>query len=373
MITIKQATTPEEILEIAKLRYEIYVKEMQVYDSQADHENCVLTDEYDQTDRLLYATDGSEIVGSISAVVGGDAPIIDRLTGIYDLARFEDHIDSSKMSVAIRLVVKPAYRKSSLPFKLMAAAATEFVKAGCELTLCTCQPHLINMYHRIGFQSYDIDVQNDPEFGIMIPLILVMGDHEYLETTRSPLKSVFAEGSYDRSAINGVREAMGNTAVQAATSKEFGDEWASFYGILNETDRENALLFDGLNEEEIQEVIALGHVIECRAGDQVIKKGQVTRTVFVPLSGILEVRVKNRLVAVVPTGEMIGEQAFLLGGRRTADCFAGKDGSHVLSLNEHHLHQLIEKPGRIASILLFNISKSLALRLAHTTAAVYNE
>lgn len=373
MITIKQATTPEEILEITKLRYAIYVEEMRVYSGSADHENQILTDEYDQTDRILYAHNGSEIVGAISLVVGADGPMRKELADIYDVARFDNHLDQSKMGATIRLMVKPAFRKSSLPFKLIVEGAKVFVEAGCELTFCTCQPHLLNMYNRLGFESYSVDIQNDPEFGIMVPLVLVMGDQENLKSIGSPLKSVFAEGSYNLSAIDGIRMAMGSTSAQKASSENLGADWAEFYGILNEPERENALLFDGLNDNEIKEVIDQGHIIECHAGDKVIKMGQVTRTVFVPLTGILEVRVKSRLVAVVPTGEMIGEQAFLLGSRRTADCYAGKEGAQVLCLNENILHQIIEKPGRIGTALLLNISKSLALRLAHTTAAAYNE
>ena len=40
----------------------------------------------------------------------------------------------------------------------------------------------------------------------------------------------------------------------------------------------------------------------------------------------------------------------------------------MLSLNDRNLHRIIESPGRMAAVLLLNLSRSLAERLARTTA-----
>lgn len=364
----KIAQTQAEKKAVFQLRYAVYVKEMQVYVSKADHESKQFTDERDQTDRLLYAKEEDELAAAISVVVGADAPMTDDVRGIYDLPRFSSVIPESKMGIAMRLVSKPQYRSSTVPFKIMAEAVRIMVDAGVEVLFCTCQPHLLNMYQRLGFRSYSQEVFNDPEFGIMIPLVLLMGDWDHLKKVRSPLYRTIAQGTYDQILIEPILEVMGDITVHNSTSEEGAVEWSYFSDVLSSPTTNRPLLFEGLVEAEIQQVIASGYVIDCKTGDLVIKKGQVAQTVYVPLEGTLEVRNGSQLIAVVQTGEMLGEQAFLLGSRRSADVFAGSEGARVLSLNDRNLRKLIEKPERIAAILLLNISRSLALRLSQTTA-----
>lgn len=367
MIQFQHASAPKEIHEILRLRYEIYVTEMQVYIAKANHEQRTFTDSLDKTNRLLYASEEGEVVGAISIMLGLDAPFSEEFSEVYDLPRFSKVLPESKMAAAIRLVTKPEHRSTTLPFKLMAEGAKEWVKNGVQLAFCTCQPHLINMYKRLGFQSYSHQTYNDPEFGIMVPLVIVLGDDEHFKAVRSPMRSIFAAGSYDLALLPKIYQAMGKTAVAEIVADEEDEDWAALSKILKAPHAQNVHLLEGLNEEAVKQVIALGQVIDCQQGQQVIKQGQVTQTVFVPLTGSLEVRLKNRLVAVIQTGEMIGELSFLLSNRRTTDVFAGPGGAKVLSLNDRNLRKFIEQPSHIATQLLLNISKSLAHRLAQTT------
>jgi len=361
----RRAITEAERKAIFQLRYDIYVQEMQVYVDKADHENRVFTVAQDATDRLFYATENGATVGAISLVVGADVPMSAELSAIFDRKRFDGIVPEQTIGAAMRLVVQPAYRSTTVPFKLMAAAAEEFVNAGTELLFCNCQPHLLNMYYRLGFRSYDVEVYNDPQFGIMVSLALIMGDDDYLQSVRSPLRSILATGTYDAGLVEAAKEMMGQSSVS-----KVANDTTELLELTGEAPGNAVRLFDGLTEEEVKQVIALGHSIDCKQGDLVIKEGQVTKTVFVPLAGSLEVRQKGQLIAYVQTGEVMGEQAFLLDGRRTADVYAGAEGARVLSLNERNLTKLIDKSGRVAAILMLNISKSLATRLERTTRAL---
>lgn len=365
---IEFATTEAEKQAIYQIRYDIYVEEMRVYTEKADHEKRIFTDSHDDTDLLLYAHDGSQVVAAMSLVDGSVAPMEEGLSSIYDLDRFTDILPKEKMSAFIRLVVKEELRSSTLPFRMMKATAEKAIANGAELFFCTCQPHLLKMYQRIGFRSYSNDLYNDPQFGIMIPLILVLSDHEYYQRIKSPFRKVFAKGHYQQDALTQILQVMGASTVYDTESDEGEEQWSSIYNVLNEEQTDQILFFDGLDESEIQQVIALGHVMECAPGDRVIKKGQPAKTVYVPLSGDLHVRNNEQLIALVQKGEMLGEQAFLLNQRRTVDVYAGNQGCQVLSLDERNLRTLIETPGRVAAILLLNMSKALAHRLAQTTA-----
>ncbi len=123
-----------------------------------------------------------------------------------------------------------------------------------------------------------------------------------------------------------------------------------------------------LTQDEIRTFIAKSHVIECSAGDRVIGHGQVTSTLFVVLAGAVEVRVGNRILRVVTPGNIIGEVAFLLGIPRTADVYAVGNGTRILGLHEKTLRNLTEGSSRINAIVLHNLAKLLALKLAETAS-----
>jgi CRP-like cAMP-binding protein len=109
-------------------------------------------------------------------------------------------------------------------------------------------------------------------------------------------------------------------------------------------------------------VLGKSNIIQCAAGDRVLKKGGVARNLFVVLDGNLEARDGDRLLRVMSAGDVFGEIAFLLEQPRTADVYAATD-ARILSLSESTLRELIAKKPTIAAKLLLNVSKILAMRL----------
>ncbi len=110
-------------------------------------------------------------------------------------------------------------------------------------------------------------------------------------------------------------------------------------------------------------MLASSHVIQCAPGDYLIRRGQVARTVFVVLSGSLEVRDGERVVATTTEGEVLGEVAFLLSSSRISDVCATGTGARVLCLSEKSLRGLIDSSSRAAAMLLLNLSRALAHKL----------
>jgi CRP-like cAMP-binding protein len=108
-------------------------------------------------------------------------------------------------------------------------------------------------------------------------------------------------------------------------------------------------------------------VIECRAGDRVLKKGGAARNIFVVLEGTLEARDGEQVVGVVRTGEVLGEMAFLLERPRTLDVYAASDTVRVLSLSESTIRKMISDDPGVAAKLLFNISKMLCVRIVRAS------
>src|SRR5690554_2083232 len=72
-----------------------------------------------------------------------------------------------------------------------------------------------------------------------------------------------------------------------------------------------------------------GMIVLAEEGEYVIKEGTIDPTLYIPLSGELEVRITNEAgkevaVAKIPPGETIGEVAFLTDNPRSANVVALK-------------------------------------------------
>ena len=375
--TIHLATTPEEYVAIYRLRYEIYIKEMHIFGNIADHDREQLIDAHDEGARLLYAksADG-EIAGTMRVNLGAEQDFSDEFLETYGIEQFLPYLDSSKMAILTRFMVRKAYRNTRLPLQLISKVAGMLIRERIELAFCDCQPHLINLYRRLGFRSYKVPVFNDPEFGIMVPLLFLMSDLAYLKALQSPMLPLLSHQNTTTTPSDGLLQLLENTPVKSIDPDGIEGNWNEIFSLLSQHSLAKVKFFDGLMEEEkstiINSAINRGHLIECQAGDLVIKKGQPARTVYVVLSGSLEVKQDEQLIALVQAGEMVGELAFLLSARRTANVYAGPTGARVLSLDDSRLKQLIENPNRIAAVVLLNVCKALAYKLADRTARVHS-
>ena len=120
-----------------------------------------------------------------------------------------------------------------------------------------------------------------------------------------------------------------------------------------------AAVFEGFTDDELDRCTARSNIIRCAAGDRVLKKGGAARSVFVVLSGALEVSDEGRPIAVLLPGDVVGETAFLLERRRTRDVDVLSDQTRILCLNEPCLRALTVNDPVVAAKLLGNLSKNL--------------
>lgn len=350
---IQIATTEAERQAIFRLRYHIYVEEMQIFGAVADHGRGTLSDPHDPTSRLMYAAVDGEVVGTLRLTLGKDAPFSDEFENTYNVARFRPAATDAQMMVLTRFMVKEEYRGTPIAFQMICEIARIGVEEGIEIAFCDCQPHLIRYYQRIGFRGYESPVYNDPEFGIMVPMAFLFGDPDYLRSIRAPVHQIIAEGNPNHAAAHALMAHWGTSNVQDM------DKQADPAQTISEVS-----FFAGLEANEVKAIASRGYVFDLAPGDRVIRQGQTARTVFVLLSGSLEMRSDEGFCTDAAPGDVVGEPAFLLSIRRTADVYAGAQGARVLSLDEQRLQRLVNKPNRLAALLLLNLSKALARKIA---------
>ena len=119
-------------------------------------------------------------------------------------------------------------------------------------------------------------------------------------------------------------------------------------------------IFHGLKPKEVAEVLHRGHVVYFHEGQTVFHEGMLGSNLFVVLSGQVDIKSKNQLIATCHVGDAFGEMAALNRRPRTATAVA-QTPSKLLTLDEGQLVESLEK--ELAVKVLLNIIHVLSERL----------
>lgn len=358
------AETPEEQEAIYRFRYEIYVEEMRRYRSIADHERRLLIEPDDARSRHYYARRDGRFAGCMRFTWGGDAAFVERHVEQYDLAPFLEKLPADALVVGERFMIRPDYRGTDLLFRMFCSYLAFVNERRIQLIFGDCEPHLLNVYLGLGFRTYTRRHVNSTETGYLIPLVMVAEDIDYFRAAGSPLVSVLKDFGADAQVPPDISTLLaGGAAVISQRLYSIDVYWRDIQQALGILERGRLSLFDDLEEPQVQRCLEKSSIIECRKGDRVIKKGNVAQNMFVVLSGTLEVRDEEDLVAILSPGDVFGEMAFFLNLPRSKDIFAVTDDVRVLSLSDSAMRRLIDFDSQAAAKLLMNISKMLCLKL----------
>ncbi len=359
-IQVKYAETEAEKEAIYRLRYDVYVEELG--DREA-HSHNRLTDKLDNQARLLMAIEGDELIGTLRINWGGDGSFAEKFYQYYDLSRFSKAVTDEQMIVFDRFVVKPTYRGTQAPFQLLAAISIFSLENGVQLAFCDCKPHLLNLYHRLGFRKYT-SAYDSGGVGILVPLVFVCEDLDYLRQIGSPLMAFGSGYTFESDVPAKVAPLItqGKSALESTNEENIG-EWVQAYGLLTQTGPKKVSIFQDISEDDVAKILDASHIIDCKIGDHIIVAGRNYRSVFVILAGIVEIRAGDQVTGTRGEGDVVGEIGFLLHGSRLASVVAATDDVRVLSLREKTLHQLQESEPAIAAQLMHNLARIVALKM----------
>jgi hypothetical protein len=356
------AESEEQKLAVYRFRYDVYVEEMGRYAGAADHERRVLMEPEDETARIFYAAEDGEVVATSRLSWGGDAPFTERLVAHYQLAPFLVELPPETLAVAERGMVVPRLRGSDL-FRELGQFSSQFVGANrIQLIFGACEPHLLSLYLGQGCRTFARKNINSAEAGYLIPIVTVVEDVAYLRRIGSPNAEAATDFGDDARIPPCVERLVDSGGVMSERLTGAHATWGAVQSALGELAESRVSAFEGLDEAEAELTLGKSNIIECRAGDRVLKKGGVARNMFVVLEGNLEVRDGDALIRVLSPGDVVGEIAFLLERPRSADVYAATDG-RILSLSEGTLRKAIGNDPEVAAQLLLNLSKMLCYRM----------
>jgi len=131
-------------------------------------------------------------------------------------------------------------------------------------------------------------------------------------------------------------------------------------------------MFEGLSEQEVDAVIACGRIVHYHGGEQIIEESSQSSDLCLILNGRLSIEMMARdqsggikhskQIAVLRSGDMFGDMAFLSGTRRSASASTIDDFSAVM-FDYDMLHNLFDNNTRIGYIVIKNIAKTMSNRL----------
>lgn len=373
-VIIDCAQTPKERELIYRFRYHVYVEEMGKKLSTLpllQHKRRQLTDDQDDEHAIvLYARAGSEIVGTIRLHIGHQKDffspyyLTDRFCPFY-------HASDPIVSYSSKLMVAPKYRKSQIAYLLVAKGYELYRQYNVPFSFLGCAPFLVPLYEQMGFRRY-APLFDVPDYGCIVPLVLLTEDIGHLRAVRSPLMRVARK--FDNSSKSSIwfaqnfPEAGEHINRLLLTKEQFHRAICDLLG----DSPENALeLLHGFTPEEAITCLNEGTIVNFTGGSLLVNPIDVSNELFFVLSGCLLSRKtwsKDRQTYTLLTpGQSFGGKSFLSMGRQRAKVVAQCD-SKVLVLPRQAFDRLALLHPDIAAKLLRNIGVPASLQKKYSYA-----
>jgi predicted GNAT family N-acyltransferase len=183
-VALRWVRTPEELLEVFRLRYAINVLEEGRRESSADPAAQLLCDPADAGAHVLGGYQDGRLVATarVNLLASSRVGYYDSLLRMGDAGA--DHPQHT--GLCSRLMVAPHLRGSPLTVRVATACYALCLRHGLRWCYINCTAQLVDLYLRLGFQRYMPPVEH-PDYGPMVPLRLPVQDFAHLRASRSPL------------------------------------------------------------------------------------------------------------------------------------------------------------------------------------------
>lgn len=132
---------------------------------------------------------------------------------------------------------------------------------------------------------------------------------------------------------------------------------------------QNVELFDGLGDDDLEEVSTLCSQRIYKKGELLVTQGEIGSELFIINQGLVEVMVRGRsdprVVVNLGVGQLIGEMSLVDRGPRSATVRAIHNPTIVQVIQHDAFHDLCQHNTRIGYIVMLNLAADLSFKLRH--------
>jgi GNAT superfamily N-acetyltransferase len=317
-IQIREAVTREDRERCYRLRYQVYVEEMHRVQEFADHERRMTEEPYDRYAHLLMAEDEDRLVGTMRLNMRRDGPL--ECEELYALDRFGPFFPDS-VSMITKFVIEPDYRQRGVAGRLAIAAYQFGRRNGIKLNFIDCYPHLVQLYQQMGYRIYKSNIKH-PDYGSVIPMVLLLEDIEYLEQIHSPFLRYARGLPNSRDAREYFDKHFPEYASVQPLFAEHQDLMETLAVEMGRAPEQCLGFLEGFTTEESQALIRNLAVLKYQPGEYVFKQGDESLGMFCIIKGQVEVLLNSganaKTIAILNQGDIFGEMGFVAKTKRTA-------------------------------------------------------
>lgn len=364
---IRIATTAGEMEQIHRLRYQCYVEELGWNYAQADAKTKELRDPLDEHGTIYYAEHEGRVVATYCLHFAGGFELPDKWRAHYALDEFKDFSETT-FSFSSRLAVAPELRGSTVVPRILMKAYEEGWRRGTRFNFCCCRPRLVDLYERLGFIRYKDNILESAA-GYMVPMLLLNEDAQHLKAVRSPFHKICLANHHSAQTARWFDERFPGLRASATRQmlepEVFWKQWAEAMST------DDVTLLRGLDTEQLKTLQSAGTVLQCRAGDTLLREGEAGHEMFLILEGMARFSKRKdhdgeSQIGLAGKGEVFGEIALVSKSKRSASVQAVTD-LQVLVISQDFLQRAMKSLPEIALKLLFNLSHVLSQKLQATT------
>ena len=328
-IEVVRALPGDDLSDVVRFRYQVYVDELGWDSPEADHENRVLTDPLDSYGIVHSLVDGGRIVGTLRTVHAAaldDHALIAKTGALDGIEAF----GADAVATTSRFMLHPELRGGTAILRLIRTALADGLEMGVRLNYGDTSPHLLPFYEHMGYRRFSWAF-NDPNYGWKFPIVMLVRDKQRMEAMRSPVARLLRDHPDDAEA-RAWFEATYPHSLQERSQRQLGrDGFVALVEQLAESWQQSDVVGE-LDADALGELLASATVVTARPGDEIVRQGEVGESLFILLSGVADVVVDGSTIAVLTAGALFGEAALGESGVRSASVVAA-DQCQVVAID----------------------------------------
>lgn len=218
MIEIKLIDNPQDLQQVFRLRYAVYVEELGAEMEYADHQRKEVHEPWDDTGDNLGAWINGELVGCVRINRGGESDLLE-YQNFFNPVIANEYADCrlEHISVSSKFAVHPRHRGATLAVRLAQANYIQMQERNSRLNYLTCRPNLAEMYRKLGFQPC-APAFHHTEAGWITPMVLVVQDYETLRQIKSPFADICARYPINQEQARQLRARLGAQHLWSAAA-----------------------------------------------------------------------------------------------------------------------------------------------------------